>query len=105
MTKNYNKLVRNNVTIILDKQGLKYSSRKLDDEEYHRELKIKLQEEVTDFLISENCEKLADVMEVIVHLADYNNISMEEIELYRQEKEKHRGSFKNKIFLKHIIEE
>jgi len=105
MIKHYNKLTRDNIVTILKKQGLEYSSRKLSDEEFHRELKIKLQEEVTEFLISENCEELADIMEVIIHLAEYNNISLEEIELYRQEKKKHRGAFKDKIFLNYVIEE
>ena len=95
----YNKLVRDRIPEIIEKNGGKPIIRKLDDEEYFRELNRKIKEELNEYLESGEIEELADLEEVLRAILDYKNCSYEEFEKIRNEKVKKRGAFKNKIFL------
>jgi predicted house-cleaning noncanonical NTP pyrophosphatase (MazG superfamily) len=63
--KQYNKLVRDNVPEVLDKIGIPYEQRILEEWEYIRELFKKLDEEVEEFIKSKSTEEFADVLQVI----------------------------------------
>ncbi|SEQ65429.1 hypothetical protein SAMN05216362_1214 [Piscibacillus halophilus] len=55
----YNKLVRDKIPEIIAKQGLNHDTRILNDQEYEKELKKKLTEEVNEYFESEdNSESL-----------------------------------------------
>ncbi len=71
-----------------------------EDEEYRQELTKKLQEEVDEFKEDESPEELADIMEVIYAIAEFKNISKEELEKLRQDKADKRGTFTKRVILK-----
>ena len=89
----------NKTTPIIAKNGEKAVVRKLNDEEYLKELKIKLQEEVNEYMLDENVEELADIVEVIYALLDAKSVTIDEFEQIRKQKVEKRGTFKEKIFL------
>jgi len=99
----YNKLVRDLIPNIIEKTGKNYSTTILSDEEYIKELKAKLQEEVNEYLEADQhhdaVEELADILELMKALADQHNSSLEEVEKVRKEKAEKRGAFNDKVFL------
>ena len=100
----YNKLVRDKIPEIINDDNRKAVTRILDDEEYLKELNIKLQEEVKEYLEDNNVEELADIVEVIYAILDAKNISIEDFEKIRKAKVEKRGAFKNRIFLEKEID-
>ncbi|MBV1821012.1 nucleoside triphosphate pyrophosphohydrolase, partial [Bacteroidales bacterium MSK.15.36] len=64
----YNKLVRDNIPEIIEKDGKKFDIRYAQKEELISLLEAKLQEEAKEFSEDKNLEELADLMEVIFGL-------------------------------------
>lgn len=95
----YNKLVRDRIPEIMEKNGEKPITSILDDKEYFNQLLIKLKEEVNEFLESEEIEELADILEVIIAISEFKNTSYIDLELIRKDKSEKRGAFKNRIYL------
>lgn len=100
----YNKLVRDNIPAIIEKNGGQPKTRLLDNEEYYKELNIKLKEETTEYLESYNIEELADIEEVIRAILDFKGTSYEEFESLRLKKQEKRGAFRNRVFLGSVEE-
>ena len=100
----YNKLVRDKIPEIINSDRRVAITRKLDDEEFLKELNKKLQEEVKEYLEDNNVEELADIVEVIYGILNSKNISIEEFEKIRKNKVDKRGAFNKKIFLEKVIE-
>lgn len=98
----HNKLVRDKIAEIINNSGRKANIRILNDSEYYSELKKKLQEEVDEFLNSDNIEELADILEVIEALALVSFSSFDQVLQIKEDKKLHRGSFKSKIFLESV---
>lgn len=103
--RSYNKLVRDNIPNIIIENGEKPITRVLTDEEYIRELNLKIEEEVKEYLLDFSVEELADIEEVIRAILDYKNVSYEEFENVRLNKVNKRGSFKERIFLERVEDE
>ncbi len=99
MKKIYNKLVRDNIPLVCEKNGQRVKKKILDDKKYVSALRKKLKEEVTEYLISKNIEELADIVEVVEALAENQGSSLEEILDIKQCKQKENGAFRDKIFL------
>lgn len=97
--KTYNKLVRDKIPEIMVINGAKPITRVLSKEEYMQELKKKLQEEVFEYLESENIEELADIQEVMFAILNAENVSIDDFEKIRTDKILKRGAFTKKIFL------
>ena len=95
----FNKLVRDKIPEIIKKEGRLCKYRIMDKEEYIRELRKKLKEEVQEFLESGNKEELADILEVVYALSKAQNCSEEELNNIRKLKIENRGAFDKKIFL------
>lgn len=95
----YNKLIRDKIPEILKNKNIDFITHVASDEEYWNKLKEKLQEEVDEFIKDNNSEELADILEVIYAICDYQNVSKTELEKIREEKAEKRGAFKNKIIL------
>jgi predicted house-cleaning noncanonical NTP pyrophosphatase (MazG superfamily) len=99
----YNKLVRDGIPKIIEKEGKTYKTAILDDNQFKAELQKKLKEEVAEYLNAQSdqeaVEELADVLEVIHALAETHGASFEELKHVRKNKAKERGGFKEKIFL------
>ena len=95
----FNKLVRDKIPEIINRNNEECNTRILDDKEYLQELNTKLQEEVKEYLESGEVEELADIEEVLRAILDAKKTSYNEFENIRLNKVNKRGAFKNKIFL------
>ncbi|MHB1484262.1 MAG: phosphoribosyl-ATP pyrophosphohydrolase [Saccharofermentanales bacterium] len=101
----YNKLVRDKIPEIIEKSGKRSICETLSDENYIKMLNEKLQEELNEYLASGSVEELADMGEVMHAILEYKNVSIEECQRIRIEKFEARGGFKDRIFLKEVIEQ
>lgn len=72
------------------------------DDEYWQALKNKLQEEVREFLESEEKEELADIYEVLLAIHKLPGFSQKEIEALRIKKSQSRGGFAQRIILDNV---
>lgn len=95
----YNKLVRDNIPDIIEKNGEVPITHILNDEEYLKELNIKLLEEVNEYLESGSLEEIADIEEVILAIIAAKKVSKEVFDGIRDDKVKKRGAFKKRIYL------
>jgi predicted house-cleaning noncanonical NTP pyrophosphatase (MazG superfamily) len=105
--KTFNKLVRDKIPEILEKNGAKPETQILDDSTYLKLLDEKLLEECKEVINAEDSnskiEELADILEVIRAIFDTLNVTFEQIEKVRLEKQEKRGAFKSKILLKSAV--
>ena len=95
----YNKLVRDKIISIIQKNGRTPIFLVADDSEYWEKLKEKLNEEVKEFLESESPEELADILEVVDAICKYKSISPEELVKMKNKKREERGGFDDKVIL------
>ena len=95
----YNKLVRDRIPEIIRQKGGKPQTHTATHEEYRKRLKMKLEEEVAEFLKSEDDAELADILEVIYAIAGAKGISKRKLESLRRKKARERGGFKKRIIL------
>ena len=103
----YNKLIRDKIVDIIEKDGKKAIVSTLNDEQYKIELLKKLLEEANEVANSSNSnemlEELADVLEVIRYLAKINGKKLNDIVTIADEKKEKRGGFDDKVFLEKTI--
>ncbi len=103
----YNKLIRDKIVDIIEKDGKKAIVSTLNDEQYKIELLKKLLEEANEVANSSNSnemlEELADVLEVIRYLAKINGKELNDIVAIADEKKEKRGGFDDKVFLEKTI--
>ena len=101
----YQKLVRDNIPAIIEKNGEACVTRKLTDKEYEDALAEKLQEEVKELLevytakersVLDCAEEMAEVMYAMGKICA---VSKREIEQVRSQKASEKGTFSKKIFL------
>ncbi|MDQ0253977.1 putative house-cleaning noncanonical NTP pyrophosphatase (MazG superfamily) [Evansella vedderi] len=104
----YNKLVRDRIPEIIRRNGTKCSVRRLEAAEFEREGKVKLKEELAEYLEAGNAEQaveeLADLLELIYCLGEYHGFSKEELDNIREDKAERRGSFHERWYLEHVNE-
>jgi len=100
----YNKLVRDKIPQIIEADGRKCEISIVSKEQLQPLLEEKLKEEVNEFLQDKNLEELADIMEVILGLAENLGYSEEDLIRKREEKKEARGGFKDGVFLKSVVE-
>lgn len=93
------KLVRDRVPELLKERGVELPIRVADETEYDHRLIEKLAEEVSEFRDSEDLEELADVLEVILALAERRGVSPGELEAIRARKAAARGTFSKRIVM------
>jgi len=97
-----NKLIRDKIPEIMEKNGKTFELRILNDNEYREMLNKKLHEELQEFdeaNDSEQLAELADMVEVIYAIVESKGVSIEEFEQVRLSKKKDRGGFAQKLFL------
>lgn len=102
MKKIYNKLVRDKIPEIIEKNGEKCIVETLSEEEYEKMLISKLDEELKEFKESKEPEELADLMEVIFALSELKGTSERKLMSIRNKKKKARGGFAKRILLKEV---
>jgi predicted house-cleaning noncanonical NTP pyrophosphatase (MazG superfamily) len=103
----YNKLIRDKIPNIIAEQGKTFEIELLDDQTFIKKLNEKLKEEIEEYYNAKEDEvigELADILEIVYAIADYNGISIEELENERELKKLKRGGFKERIYLKSVTE-
>lgn len=102
----YNKLVRDRIPEIIERDGKRLSTRILDEDEYVSYLNEKLKEELAEYLKCEETkdqiEELADMLEVILALAEAKGVSQDELDSLRRQKAETRGAFRHRILLEWV---
>ena len=106
MTIKYDKLIRDKIPEIIRKNNAHASTYVItDQEELKSRLIKKLHEEMNEYMESQDPEELADIMEVIKALAEnIHNISYEQLEQVRNNKEQERGGFDKGLVLTEVQE-
>ncbi len=99
----YNKLVRDLIPEIIEKDGKKAIFKKLHVSEITKALVEKLSEEGQEFLEAVNLEELADILEIVYALIEHNDFKLEDVEKIRKLKQEQRGSFSEGIFLEYVL--
>ncbi|MEK7657705.1 MAG: nucleoside triphosphate pyrophosphohydrolase [Patescibacteria group bacterium] len=103
MVKIYNKLVRDKIPEIIENDGEKPKIRILDNEEYKKELKKKLVEEVQEVVLTGNnndlLKEIGDILEVIEAMEKAFDLNKNQILKTKEERKQERGGFEKKIFL------
>ncbi len=92
------KLVRDKIPQIIMANDKEPIIRTLSQEEYLKELDIKLNEEVAEYQADKSIEEMADVLEVLNAICVARGFSLEELEQVRREKCEARGAFKDRIY-------
>lgn len=100
----YNKLVRDKVPEVLEKEGKKYVIQYAEKEKMLDLLKDKLKEETREFLQDSNLEGLADIVEVVFSLANELGYSEDKVLTKRDEKREEKGGFQEGIVLERVCE-
>lgn len=103
--KTYNKLVRDKIPEIVRSSGKKATFKKETGDELLKLLNLKLDEELLEYKESGDIEELADLLEVVYGILKHKDISIEEFEKIRIEKNNKRGSFGEGLVLIEVIEE
>lgn len=94
--KNYNKLVRDKIPEIIEKNNEKPIYSLLDKENYMKELNRKLLEETKEYIKDDNIEGLADSLEVFLTVLECKGITWEKLE--EMAKYNSRSGFKKASF-------
>ena len=95
----YDKLVRDKIPQIIKKSQKNPITYIANDQEYWKRLKDKLCEEVDEFLLEENLEELADILEVIYAICKVKGVDKNDLEKIRIEKKKLRGGLEASGFV------
>ena len=107
MEKVYNKLVRDNFIDIIKNNGEVPIYRVLNDEEYWVYLLKKDNEELMEVKNSESIEErkkeLADKLELIIAMAEFNGYSLDDIIEEANNKRNKNGGFKKRLLLEKVI--
>jgi predicted house-cleaning noncanonical NTP pyrophosphatase (MazG superfamily) len=85
-TQQHNKLVRDLIPEVCERNGHVAVTRKLSEDEYPVELEKKLREEVEEFLQSGDAEELADLLEVVYALGQLKGLEMTDLDQLRAAK-------------------
>ncbi len=102
--KEYNKLVRDYIPQVIERNGSKAAFHILSQKEYMEELDKKLNEEVKEYQEDKSLEEMADILEVLQAICVARGYTVEELEAKRIEKAAARGGFQKKLFLEYVEE-
>lgn len=105
MEKIYNKLVRDKIPEIIERDGKRCITEILSEEDFIAALDKKIGEELAEYLNEPCLEELADLTEVIYAVAIARGFTFEELEKVRKSKAEKRGGFEKRIFLKSVYED
>ncbi len=99
MKRIHNKLVRDKIIDIIIADNCTPTYRTLGKEECLKEANKKLLEEVNEYLESGELSELCDIEEVIRLIISLKNLSYDEFEQQRENKNHKRGSFTKRLYL------
>ena len=95
----FNKLVRDKIPEIIEKNGRTPVYHVADDAEFERELLKKLREEVDEYLENPSPEEMIDILEVVIAIYGIKNYDKNILEELRVKKLAERGGFSGRIIL------
>lgn len=108
MNKTYDKLVRDKIPEIIISNGETPVIEILSDDEYWKYLIKKDKEELEEVesasSLEERKKELADKLELIRAMAEYNGFSLQDIIAEADKKKQKNGAFQKRIVLKQVIE-
>ncbi len=99
----YDKLIRDRIPEIIQKNGQTARVRVLTDDEYLAKLDEKLGEELAEYLADGNVWELADLLEVIYAAALARGTTAEQLDAIRRKKAEERGAFAEKLLLEEVL--
>ncbi len=100
----YNKLVRDKIVSIIEADGRSATYRQLRSDEQLVELHKKLQEEVNEYLVSNEISEIADIYEVLEAILKIKQVNYIEINKIKEIKANTNGKFEKGIFLINITD-
>lgn len=104
----YDKLVRDNIPEIIKSNNGEPYFRKLNDDEYWEYLlkkdKEELEEVRTASSLEERKQELADKLELIRAMAEFNGFILQDIISEADRKKEKRGGFQKRLLLEKVIE-
>ena len=95
---NEGKLVRDKIPEIIKNAGKTPMIEILSNEDYLKELDIKLNEEVAEYQADKSIEEMADVLEVLFAICEARGYSIDELLQVKESKREERGGFKDRIY-------
>jgi len=108
MEKVYNKLVRDKIPEIIKSNNGEPFYRELNDEEYWEYLLKKDNEELEEvrsaLSFEERQKELADKLEIISAMAEFNGFTLQDIINEADIKKEKRGGFQKRLLLEKVIE-
>lgn len=103
----YNKLVRDNIPDIIKENGEEPIYRVLNEDEYWEYLLLKDNEELEEVRSAsstlERKKELADKLELIRAMVEYNGFTLEDIIEEAGRKKERNGGFEKRLLLKRVI--
>lgn len=102
MTREYDKLVRDDIPAVIEADGETPVTHVVDGDAYEERLFEKLDEEVSELREEPGVDELADVQEVLAAIRDRLGIDDDELERVREEKAAERGWFDDGVVLKRV---
>jgi predicted house-cleaning noncanonical NTP pyrophosphatase (MazG superfamily) len=102
MGQQYDKLVRDGIPRLIERNGEIPITHTADDEEYERRLLDKLDEEVAEYRASGDVDELVDVLEVVHAIRAHEGVREDRLEQRRSEKADERGRFDDRIVLERV---
>ncbi len=99
MIRVYNKAIRDKIPKIIEESGSTPKVKKLNDNDFLKELTKKIDEEVNEFKESKKAEELCDLIEIAYRIAELYGVSNMELDQIRSEKNLKRGKFDTNLFL------
>lgn len=104
----YDKLVRDNIPEIIKSNNGEPYFRKLNDDEYWEYLLKKDNEELEEIKVASSLEEikqeLADKLELIRAMAEFNGFTLQDIINEADRKKEKRGGFQKRLLLEKVIE-
>ncbi len=100
----YNKLIRDNIPVILKQKGITVKIHIADDKEFTKKLLEKLNEEVTEYTQTQTIDEMADIFEVITTILEQKKWTIEQVIAIQQQKRQQKGAFTQKIILEETKE-
>ncbi|MDV6378868.1 nucleoside triphosphate pyrophosphohydrolase [Sporosarcina sp. GW1-11] len=105
----YNKLVRDLIPEIIEKDGKTCVTYILDESSYIAEVNKKMHEELAEYEEAETAEdsveELSDLLELIHAAATFHGVTIEELEAIRADKAAKRGGFEERMYLVEVHDE
>lgn len=101
----YNKLVRDRIPEIIEKDGKRCVCKTLTQDQYIAMLDAKLNEELAEYQQSKTLEELADLLEVMGAVVRARGYTWKQLTDIRKTKKEERGGFDQRILLKEVWEE